>query len=150
MRLYDLLEDILLYTEQEQEDPPEEQEAPDEEAQAEPPAEEYEEEPAAGGDEFGEPEVSPEETITIIDKAYRLKKIYSRLIALSRILDYETDPKLEEIRDKTLEAIDLFHIIVSNFDSFKDKLDNIIDGFYKFLEKATEELDKLTKETKEE
>jgi hypothetical protein len=131
MRMYNLLKDILL-VEQDEENP-EEDVNPDEESP----------------DDKSTPEENienPEEELRIIDKAYILKKIYSRLIATSKILDYESGSEFDELKSKTLEAIDLFHIIVSNFDKFQDKLDEIIKGFYKFLEKIAEELDKIIKE----
>lgn len=86
-----------------------------------------------------------EDTLTTIDQAYRLKKIYSKLIAISKLLDYHADNKFDDLRDKIIESIDLFHIIVNNFDSFQDKIDDIIRSFYRLLQSATEELERLSK-----
>ena len=95
------------------------------------------------------PEEANEEVISDLDKVFRLKKIYSRLISISKILDHHSDDKFEELRSDILEGIDLFHIIVSNFDNFKDSIDDIIESFYGLLKSSVKEIDKLTKKTGE-
>lgn len=149
-RIYNLFEGLLYFVEQEE---PEEEETPIEgeevEKETEAPEGEgrTEEEPSAADDieEAPEEEVDNEEQLSTVDKVYRLKKIYAKLIAISRLLEYHSDPKFDVLRNEVLEAIDLFHIIVSNFDSFKDKIDDIIKSYYKLLQTSIEELDKLSK-----
>jgi len=97
----------------------------------------------------GTEEIDTEEQLSTVDKVYRLKKIYAKLIAISRLLDYHSDSKFDDLRDKILEAVDLFHIIVSNFDSFKENIDNIIKSYYDLLQKSIEELEKLSNKKEE-
>lgn len=152
-RINNLFEGLLYFIEQEE---PEEEETPIEgeevEEEAEVPEGEIgaEEEPTTDdiegeSDESPGEEVDNEEQLSTVDKVYRLKKIYAKLIAISRLLEYHSDPKFDVLRNEVLEAIDLFHIIVSNFDSFKDKIDDIIKSYYKLLQTSIEELDKLSK-----
>jgi len=138
--VYRLFEGLLYLIEQEKE--PEEEETPIEGEEEE---EISTEEPEEVEEEVDNQDIDTEEQLSVVDKVYRLKKIYAKLIAISRILDYHSDSKFDALRDEILEAIDLFHILVSNFDSFKDKIDDIIKSYYKLLQTAIEELEKLSK-----
>lgn len=153
-RVYNLFKDLLYLIEQEE---PEEEETPVEGEETEeiedieevPPTEDEGEEPIEGSEEDELPEedeeaIDTEEQLSTVDKVYRLKKIYAKLIAISRLLEYHSDEKYDTLRDEVLEAIDLFHIIVSNFDSFKDKIDDIIKSYYKLLQSSIEELERLS------
>lgn len=147
--VYRLFEGLLYLIEQEKE--PEEEEAPieGEEVETEEVPEEDTEttgETPETDESIDETELETEEQLSVVDKVYRLKKIYSKLIAISRILDYHSDIKFDDLRDEILEAIDLFHIVISNFDSFKDKIDDIIKSYYKLLQNSIEELERLSKE----
>ena len=146
-RIYKLFEGLLYFIEQEE---PEEEETPieGEETAEETPIEgeeSTEETSETEDEEIPTEEVDVEEQLSTVDKVYRLKKIYAKLIAISRLLDYHSDSKFDELRNEILEAIDLFHIIISNFESFKDKIDDIIKGYYKLLQSSIEELEKLSK-----
>lgn len=150
-RIYNLFEGLLYFIEQEK---PEEEEAPIEGEETEKeettvPDEEVpgteEEVPVTDEEEEIPEEVDSEEQLSTVDKVYRLKKIYAKLIAISRLLEYHSDEKFDDLRNEVLEAIDLFHIIVSNFDSFKDKIDDIIKSYYKLLQSSIEELERLSK-----
>jgi len=105
-RIYKLFEGLLYFVEQ---DEPEEEETPTEEET------EVEKETPTTEEKIPEEEIDAEEQLSTVDKVYRLKKIYAKLIAISRLLDYHSDAKFDKLRDEILEAIDLFHIIVSNF-----------------------------------
>jgi len=140
-RILNLFEGLLLCIQEQNE--PEEEEAP---VEGEEPEEEVEE--TEGTDEVGvdeEPVEDSEEQLSVVDQVYRLKKVYVKLLAISRILDYLSDIKYDDLRDKVLEAIDLFHIIVSNYENFRDKIDNIIKSYYRFLHSSVKELDRLSK-----
>jgi len=145
-RIYKLFEGLLYFIEQEES---EEEETPieGEETEEETPIEgeeSTEEDPVEEDEEIPTEEVDAEEQLSTVDKVYRLKKIYAKLIAISRLLDYHSDSKFDELRNEILEAIDLFHIIISNFESFKDKIDDIIKSYYKLLQSSIEELEKLS------
>lgn len=70
---------------------------------------------------------------TEIGRIYELKKIYSRLTALEGYLGDESNKELIEIRSYVSQAIELFEIVSSNFNSYKDKLQEIIVMYYKFI-----------------
>jgi len=71
-----------------------------------------------------------------LGRIYELKKIYSRLTSLEGYLANESDPKLLNIRNTVSQAIELFEIISANFDAYKEKLDEIIVTYYKFLQEV--------------
>lgn len=75
-----------------------------------------------------------------IGRIYELKKIYSRLATIETFLQEETNERMVELRAMVSKAIDLFETVISNIQSYKDKLDDIIISFYKFLEKIFEEI----------
>lgn len=68
-----------------------------------------------------------------IGKMYILKKIYSRLLSVDENLSYLSSEKFEDVRKSVSEAIDHFQNVIANFDQFKDKLDEIIILFQRFL-----------------
>lgn len=92
--------------------------------------------PSMGGDlsggmgGFGQPEIK---TAGEIGRIYELKKIYSRLTSIESYLSNESSRDAMEIRSKVSQAIELFEILSSNFESYKDKLDDIIVLYYKFI-----------------
>ena len=147
-----IFDDLLFYF-VEQEEPEEDPESlPKKETSEEMPPEQelppegkqgYEETPTTPENEVED----PEEKLSDLDKVIRLKKIYVRLLAISNILDHYSDDEFDDLRNDILEALDLFHVIVSNFDNFRDKIDDIIDNFYKLLKSSISEVDKLTKKT---
>ena len=81
----------------------------------------------------GMPGQEPQLTSTEIGRLYELKKIYSRLISLESYLSTTTDQSLLELRGKISQAIDLFETVITNFDQYKEEVDEIIITFYKFL-----------------
>ena len=89
------------------------------------------------GDEMGdmgmeEEEKSPHE----LGRIYELKKIYARLTSIEGYLSAEADPELSEIRRFVSQSIELFEIVASNIDSYKDNMDDIIISYYKFLKEV--------------
>jgi len=70
-----------------------------------------------------------------LGRIYELKKIYSRLTSLESYLTTETAPVLSKLRSFVSKAIEMFEIIVSNFSSFSDRIDEIIIIYYKFLKR---------------
>ncbi len=129
----------------------EEEKIPAEVPEAEPEAEPVEPEAVEGGEEaamgdmgaepgmdvgMGMPGEEKEEPLTPgqIGRVYELKKIYTRLTALENMLQDVTDIEMMELRNLISKAIDLFKTLSSNFEVYKDKLDDIIVIFYKFLD----------------
>lgn len=110
---------------------------PPEPAGADPMAGMGEEMPGAGemgadmGGGFGveeEPKTAGE-----LGRIYELKKIYARLTSIESYLANESDPVLLKIRSLVSQSIELFEVVAANFDSYKEKLDEIIITYYKFL-----------------
>jgi len=81
-----------------------------------------------------------------IGKAYELKKIYARLVSLESYLSSNIDTNLIELRNKISQAIQLFTLVISNFQSYKEKIDEIIIDFYKLIKVAYETLRNYYKE----
>jgi hypothetical protein len=93
---------------------------------------------AMGGDVGGElgmgmgmeeEQKSPHE----LGRIYELKKIYTRLTSIESYLASEADPELTDLRKYVSQSIELFEILASNIESYKDKMDEIIISYYKFL-----------------
>jgi len=80
---------------------------------------------------FGEQE--EEKTPSQLGRIYELKKIYSRLTSIESYLANESDSQLMEVRNYVSQGIELFEIISANFNSYQDKLDEIIITYYKFI-----------------
>ena len=135
-----ILDSLLFYFKEQNEQ--EEEETPiQKEAQ---PQEQYQEAPPEG-EAPPEEVISPEEQLSTVDQVYRLKKLYAKLIAISRIMDHYSAKSFEDLQKKILESIDLFHIVVSNYDVFKGKINTIIKSFEQLLQQSVEEIEKLTK-----
>lgn len=69
-----------------------------------------------------------------LGRVYEIKKIYTRLTSIESYLSSEADPILVKVRKYVSQAIQLFEILASNMQSYKDKLDEIIIQYYKFLD----------------
>ena len=74
-----------------------------------------------------------EKTPTELGRIYELKKIYTRLTSIESYLGNESDQELLEIRNYVSQGIELFEIVSSNFDSYKDRMNEIIVMYYKFI-----------------
>ncbi len=100
---------------------------------------------------MGMPGMEPEEPKTSgqLGRIYELKKIYARLTSIESYLGNESTPELLEIRNLVSKAIELFEVVSSNFDSYKDRLDEIIVTYYKFILEVYKEVENyFRKETK--
>jgi hypothetical protein len=102
-----------------------------------------------GGEEGGEegtPEEEPldvdqavgeqkEEKLTAkeIGRVFELKKIYSRLASMEAYLSESVDTDILELRNKVSQALNLFEVVISNFDSYKEQIDEIIIDYYKMV-----------------
>lgn len=139
IKISKILENFIFYL-KEQEEISDEESVVNEEEESSP--EEIAEDPKV--------EETPEEKINNLGRVFRLKKIYSRLISLSKILDNFSDVIYEDLKKKIIESIDIFHLIISNFDQFKDQIDDIINKYYNFLKNAVSELETLSKKEKQE
>jgi hypothetical protein len=95
--------------------------------------------PSMGGDMGGMGDMGmagqqeEEKTSSELGRIYELKKIYSRLTSIESYLSDESSKDLLEIRVTVSQSIELFEIISANFNSFKEKLDEIIITYYKFI-----------------
>jgi len=90
-----------------------------------------------GGVDMGMGAGMPQEeqlTSNQIGRVYELKKIYSRLSSVETFLSRTTDEEMLEIRKLVAQSIDLFELVISNFDQFKEKADEIIVTYYEFLD----------------
>ena len=73
-----------------------------------------------------------------IGHGYELKKIHERLVSLESYLSSVSDIELLKLRTLVMEALDLFQIIVSNFNSYKENIEEIIIMFYRFIDECYE------------
>lgn len=71
-----------------------------------------------------------------LGRTYEMKKIYARLVSMNQYLSDERSPKILKTKQNIARAIDLFAIIGANPDSYTDRIDEIIVGYYKFLSAA--------------
>lgn len=79
-------------------------------------------------------------TSTEIGRIYELKKIYSRLMTIEAFLGEETNPEMMNLRSSVSKSIDLFETLIANIQTFKEKLDEIIINFYKFIDQVLDEI----------
>ena len=90
----------------------------------------------------GMPGEEPKEELTQnqLGRLYELKKIYSRLSSVEAFLSRTTDENILEIRKMVSSSIDLFELVVSNFEQYKEKIDEIIVTYYEFLKVVYESI----------
>jgi len=68
-----------------------------------------------------------------IGRVYELKKIYSRMTSIESYLSGTSEQDLVDLRRYVAKAIDLFEVVITNFPQFKDRVDDIIVTYYKFV-----------------
>lgn len=148
----------LVYSEQNNEEEPEEkeEEIPEEKTET---ISSREKEAATGmempgGEELAGMEMPGEEdegpkTPEEVGQIYELKKVYSRLVAIESYLNTISDETLIKLRNFVSQAIDLFKTLISNIDLFKDKIDQILIMFYKFIDNVYDILRRYYKIKKE-
>lgn len=144
------MEDLDKKVTREQEEPEEEKEPIPEEQPGE--GMEPGMDPAAGGGMEGDPGMggmsgmedpqAQKLSANQIGRVYELKKIYTRLLAIESYLNRASDDDdiITNLRKKVGEAINLYEVVISNYEQYKDKIDDIIIGFYKFLDKIHKDL----------
>ena len=101
-----------------------------------------------GGDTGEEmPGMPGEQLLTPSDigRMVELKKIYSRLMAISDFLKGRSDKRLLPIRKSLDDAIYLFKVVVDNFSQYKDKIDEIIVNYYEFIKEALRKIKTIFK-----
>lgn len=92
--------------------------------------------PGMGGQMPGMPGQEEPKTPGELGRTYEMKKIYARLVAMNEYLAEENSAKILKTKQTIGRAIDLFAVIGANPNSYKDKIDEIIVSYYKFLEAA--------------
>lgn len=103
----------------------------------------------AGGMEQEDPLVS--KTPSELGRIYELKKIYTRLTTIESYLSESSDPDLLRMRLLVSKSIELFEILASNIPIYKppkapkERLDEIIIMYYKFLKQVYESVAKYYK-----
>ena len=75
-------------------------------------------------------------TSTQLGRVYELKKIYSRLSSVESFLSRTTDEEILEIRKLVSQSIDLFELVISNYEQYKENVDEIIVTYYEFLDRV--------------
>jgi hypothetical protein len=91
----------------------------------------------------------PIEDPSHLGRIYEIKKIYTRLTSIESYLSSEADEILVKIRGYVSQAIQLFEILASNLQTYKDKLDDIIIQYYKFLDTVFDLVKSRYKELKD-
>lgn len=100
----------------------------------------------------GMPGQEEEEKLTLnqLGRVYELKRIYSRLSSVESFLTRNTDDTILEVRKMVSQSIDLFELVISNFDQYKEKIDEIIVTYYEFLNVVYDSIKKHFASTTEE
>jgi hypothetical protein len=125
-------EDVKKYEDEVEDTTPPEIEEPEDPTNVQPQPDTYPQTDYMGGMMEPEEEKDPTE----LGRIYELKKIYSRLTAIEGYLGDESSKELLQIRSYVSQAIELFEVVSSNFNSYKDKLPEIIVMYYKFLKEV--------------
>lgn len=98
---------------------------------------------------MGMGEVEEKLTSSQIGRVYELKKIYARLSSVESYLSRATDQSILELRKYVSESIDLFEVVISNYDQYKENVDGIIVQFYEFLDVIYNTITKYYKSMKD-
>lgn len=80
-----------------------------------------------------------------IGKLYIMKKIYTRMLISDEKIREFSETEFDGLKDWSREAIEHFQSVVANFDQFKDKLDEVIVLFQRFLVSITNSTEKTIK-----
>ena len=86
-----------------------------------------------------------------LGRIYELKKIYTRLTTIESYLSESSEPELLRMRLLVSKSIELFEILASNIPVYKppkapkERLDEIIVMYYKFLKQVYESVAKYYK-----
>ena len=93
----------------------------------------------------GMPEEEEKKDPKELGRIYELKKIYARLTSIESYLSDASEPALLKLRSLVSQSIEMFEILAANIDQYKDKMDDIIVMYYKFLEGVFDLLKKYYK-----
>jgi len=85
----------------------------------------------------GDKEESAVNTSSDIGRAYTLKQLYYKLLALNNILEKYNDKELYKFKNTIRKSLELFQIVSGNIEKYRDKIDIIITDYYHFVEKAS-------------
>ena len=84
-----------------------------------------------------------------LGKQFYLKKIYSKLITISRVLDRFTDPIYNELKDTVYDGLEYFGFITDNFEKLTpEESDELVGHYEKLLKQVSSEFERLTKNQK--
>ena len=89
--------------------------------------------PATAAEETGASYASDAVTVDQVGRVYELKRIYNKLISAEEYLSYSSDPIIVKLRKYVSQSVELFELVISNIDLYKDKIDQIIVDYYAFL-----------------
>lgn len=92
--------------------------------------------PGLGDPMAGMPGQEEAKTPNELGRTYEMKKIYARLVSMNEYLADENSPNILKTKQAIAKSIDLFAVIGANPESYKEKIDEIIISYYKFLEAA--------------
>lgn len=104
--------------------------------------------PSMTGMGMGSPYYEPPKDPVELGRTYELKKIYARLVSIESYLSTSSDPEILMLRKYVSQAIEMFKTLSSNVDSYKDRVDEVIIIFYKFLKAVYTMLDKYYSQKK--
>ena len=89
-------------------------------------------------------DIDPEDVLDNLARVYQLKKINARLLTTEQFIRYFSDPKYDDLKEKILKAIELFKIVVDNYNTVSDRIDDIIHSYERFLIDVAKNLDKIS------
>ena len=104
-----------------------------------------------GGMGMGMPEEEPSiaTTPSEVGRLYEIQKLFYKLKTIDGILAQSTENELIQLKKSADDALEIFQMVVDNLALYKDRLDQVILYFYKYVERVTEVLIKYYKEKQE-
>ena len=100
-----------------------------------------------GGMGMEEPSIAT--TPSEVGRLYEIQKLFYKLKTIDGILAQSTDDELIKLKKSADDALDIFQMVVDNLPLYKDRLDQVILYFYKYVERVTDVLVKYYKEKHE-
>ena len=91
-----------------------------------------------GGEFQDDSGMEGETTLEDVGKMYELKQIHYRLIAVRNHLEIFVEEEFDEVKNTLTKAIVLFDLVIDNYDKYKEKIDEIIITYYKFIQDVYE------------
>ena len=84
----------------------------------------------------GMPSNEPKITLTALGRLYHLKRIYTKLLRISKILDKYPYKEIVPVRKDVRDMLELMSLISTNLKSYKENIDEIIINMYCFLKEV--------------